>query len=75
MKARVTEATANQIAGYMYANGLSEDDLAAQCNVSAQTIRRLIAKKGRQQSAQMHTARLVAKGLGVEIPDLFGGAK
>jgi hypothetical protein len=75
MKARVTQATVRQIEDYCLRKGLSEDDFGALCNVSGMTIRRLTAKKNRQKTARMNTARVIAEAMGREVPDLFGGMR
>jgi hypothetical protein len=75
MKARVTAATVRQIERYCLREGLSEDDFGARCNLSGMTIRRLTAKSNRQTTARMSTARAIARGMGLEVPDLFAKAK
>lgn len=75
MKVRVTQATVRQIADYCLREGISEDEFGARCNLSGMTIRRLTAKKNRQRTARMHTARSIAQGMGLGVRDLFGGLK
>lgn len=72
MKARVTDATARQITEYLHREGVSEDVFGARCNLSGMTIRRLTAKRNRQKTTRMHTARAVADGMGKTVPELFG---
>lgn len=75
MKVRVTEATARRITDYCVREGIGEDDFGARCNLSGMTIRRLTAKKGRQKTARLNTARAIAHTMGAEVPDLFGGTR
>lgn len=75
MKAQVTEATARQIEQHLYSKGLSPARFAASCNVSDQTIYRLTAKHGRQKTARLDTAKAIADGMGLAVPELFGGIR
>lgn len=75
MKAVVTEATARRIESYCLTKGLSPAEFGALCNLSDQTIYRLTARKKRQKTAQLRTARAIAEGMGMAVPDLFGGPR
>lgn len=75
MRAQVTESTARRIEDFCLREGLSPAAFGARCNVSDQTIYRMTAKRGRQKSARLGTARAIADGMGLAVPDLFGGVK
>jgi DNA-binding XRE family transcriptional regulator len=75
MRAQVTESTARRIEDFCFREGLSAADFGARCNVSDQTIYRLTAKKNRQRTTRLNTARAIATGMGLTVPDLFGGLK
>lgn len=75
MRAQVTEATARRIAEHLLLSGQSPAEFGSRCNVSDQTIYRLTARKGRQKTARLGTARQIADGMGLAVPDLFGGIK
>lgn len=72
MKVTVTQATVRQIRAFCLKEGIGEDEFGARCNLSGMTIRRLIATKNRQKTARITTAGAVARGMGVDVPDLFG---
>lgn len=72
MKVTVTAATVRQIQAFCLKEGIGEDEFGARCNLSGMTIRRLTAKTNRQRTARMTTAGAVARGMGVDVPDVFG---
>jgi hypothetical protein len=75
MKAQVTEATVLRIEEFCLREGLSAAAFGARCNVSDKTIYRLTSRKGRQKTARLGTARAIADGMGMAVPDLFGSMK
>lgn len=72
MRVRVTTATRVQITTYCVTQGLTEEELAARCNLSGMTVRRLLSRTDPQKTARIRTAAALARELGLATPDLFG---